>query len=356
MWWLVGAVATAAECDVNTEVVSAYGALLGGDTSQASDLLGRAEDHLACTSGLVDPQSLARFWLVEGALLLATGEDDADPSFAAARRVADDLWLPNLGDAARQRWSSATDESGDGRIELDVAVTNGVVAVDGRAIDLAEPVVPGLHAVQVADARGTTLYGAIVYVGSGTVTTVTTNLPQDRFAPSTPTPTPAPAPVPAPRPPKEGGPRPMFAALTGASTSFGEALEATDGGQALTEPGVKLVVPLELSAGVRAGPGWVRLAAGGGWLVGGPWLSAKADGSLHTTPVRVDVGVAGGFATGDLRVGAASGIAWPGRLSERVLAGYDLAGPLTAELRAGINLATERPIEPAIELLVGVIF
>ncbi|MCA9488530.1 MAG: hypothetical protein KC621_01365 [Myxococcales bacterium] len=358
MWWMLGAAALAAECDVNTEVVSAYGALLGGDTAQAGDLLGHAEDHLSCTTGLVDPQSLARFWLVEGALLLATGEDDPDPSFAAARRVAPDLWLPNLGDAARDRWSSATDESGDGRLELDVDVTDGVVAVDGRAIALTEPVVPGLHAIQVADARGRTLYGAVVYVGSGTVTTVTTNLPQDRFAPPAPAPapTPVPAPTPAPRPAGESAVRPVFTVLTGASTSFGEALEATDGGRTLTEPGVKLVVPLELSAGVRAGAGWARLAAGGGWLVGGPWLSAKADGTLHTTPLRVDVGLAGGFATGDLRLGAASGIAWPGRLSERLLAGLDLGGPLTAELRAGVNVATERPIEPAVELLVGVTF
>jgi hypothetical protein len=332
-------------CDFDTDVVAAYGAVLTGDRAAARARLDAAEADLACAP--VSAQALGRFWLVEAAYLASTGDPDATLSLVAARRVAPDLWLPELGEPLKERWTAATPDAGAGSIAFDVPPAHRAVTLDGAAWTwTGAPIPAGLHAVQVAEG-GTIRYGAVVYVGDGASTRLTTGLPD---AP------PPPIPVPRGRAPELL----PFVLATGASLSVGRSLTASSGSATLTEPAAKLVVPIEASGGVAMGGGFVRAELGSGWLVGGPYLSAKADGTLHRTPLRFDAALGGGAALGDRWVGGAGGVQWPGRLTARAFAGTTLDDLGDSELRgwaearAGVNAATARRIEPGVELLVGV--
>lgn len=354
--WLI-ALARAAPCDLDQDVMTAYGALVEGDLEEAERALGSAEDALGCPARPSEPQSLGRFWLVEGALLVAAGDPSSSLSFAAARRVAPALWLSALGEPTHRLWETALAETGTGMLAFDIELRRRRVSVDGRAWG-GEALPAGLHAIQLQEGDGRLCFGAMVYVGAGTATTVTTGLQ----------PEPAPEQVVLP-PPVEELPRPIAPSVllegelaAGASLALGERLEAPSGGGTLHEPGIKLVFPLLVSGRLRRGGGWLQLEGGAGWLVAGPYLSVKADGHLHRTPVRLDVAVGGGSAVGSIDLGLLTGIQWPGRLSERLVASFELpasegvltAEPLSLGVRAGFNLATDRPVEPGLEVLLGV--
>lgn len=324
MWLLLPAVAFA-ECDPAARVSDAYRALAGGDTAASEAHLAAAEEALGCAP--VARETLVRFWLVEGGLLVALGDAEADLSFAAARRLDADAWLADLPDAARAAWRAAVAPEGTGGLSFDVS--GRPVLVDGAPWDGAE-VAAGLHAVQVADTAGAIRFGAIVYVGGGALATVATGIP--------------------PEPPPPGRATAVrIEAETGASLAFGRGLAA--GG--LTEPATKLVVPLGILATALAGRAWFRAELAVGPLVGGPYLSSRADGSLHRTPVRVDADVALGLASEELAAGVSTGVEWPGRLAQRGVLRVPATGRVAAEVRAGFNLATARPVEPAVEALVA---
>jgi hypothetical protein len=353
MWTL--SLAWAAPCDVDQDVMTAYGALVKGELSEAERALGGAEAALGCAAHPSEPQSLGRFWLVEGALLTAQGDPEASMSFAAARRVAPELWLPDLSVPARRLWEGAAPESGTGQIALDLELRERKASLDGRPW-AGEPVPAGLHALQLQEPDGKPSYGAMIYVGAGTVTNVTTGLPPEPAGPTHASPTHA---RPTPRAPVA---RVLQAELaTGASLAVGERQQVVLPEGELREPGVKLVLPVLVSGRLRQGTLWAQLEGGAGWLVAGPYLSVKADGQLHRTPLRLDVAVGGGTEVGPLDVGLLTGIQWPGRLSERLVASFDLPAsedlltdePLSLGVRAGFNLATDRPPEPGLEVLVG---
>jgi hypothetical protein len=347
--WMLGA--QAAPCDVDQDVMAAYGALVKGELPEAERALGSAEKALGCAAHPSDPQSLGRFWLVEGALLAATGDPEASVSFAAARRVAPELWLPDLGETARRLWDGAAPEGATGKLALDLELFWREATVDGEPWD-GEPVPAGLHALQLQEADGRPCYGAMIYVGAGTVTNVTTGLPPEAPPPE------------APRPPRTGSPLDLALEAelaTGASLVVGTSQVVTLPEGTLREPGVKLVLPLMLSGRVRRGDLWAQLEGGVGWLVAGPYLSVNAEGELHRTSLRLDTALGGGADIGPIDLGLLTGIQWPGRLSERLVASFDLPAsadllteePLSLGIRAGFNLATDRPIEPGLEVLVG---
>jgi hypothetical protein len=351
LWWAWTA-AGASACDLGEDVAAAYDAWARGEHDIVDEHLLRAEKSLACGS-VADPEDLARFWLVEGAMLARAGDPGAAVSLSAARRMAPELWL-DLGEDVRDRWLLAEPEPGEGELAFDFD-HDRPIAVDGAPFG-GGAMAAGLHAVQVADPDGAVRYGAVVYVGASTVTNVVTGLQAPALALPSPAPPPAPAPAIAERP--AAGSSPTVAAtirvVTGMSLALGEELSAPSGDRTLTEPAAKIVVPVGIAAGARVGSLWARGEAGIGWLVGGTYLSVLADGTPHQSPVRVDLGGSAGVGP----VGVASGIQWPGRLYQRALlavhAPRGAALRWVAEVRGGFNVATDRPIEPAFEVLLGV--
>jgi hypothetical protein len=337
MWMLSWA--WAAPCDVDQDVMAAYGALVKGELAEAERGLGSAEQALGCAAQPSGTQSLGRFWLVEGALLAAEGDPGASMSFAAARRVAPELWLPDLGEPARRLWETATPESDTGQLALDLELHQRKASLDGQPWT-GEPVSAGLHALQLQDPDGTPCFGAMIYVGAGTVTNVTTDLPAE-------------APPPPPALPSVRLFELSAELSTGASLAVGPQLRVSHADGELREPGVKLVFPVLVSGRVRQKELWGQLETGFGWLVAGPYLSVKANGELHRTPFRFDIALGGGTRVGPFDLGAMTGIQWPGRLSERLVASMALPSALSLGARAGFNVATDRPIEPGLEILVS---
>ena len=359
MWWLAIAPAMAGDptpeasrCDPSAQVRSALAQLLSGALDQARVGLQEAERAFGCGAS-ADPASLARYWLVEGALLSKSGDESAaKDSFSAARRVAPDLWLPDLGPSARLLWESALAPDGAGELSLEPPPGVRPVWVDGALVS-GSAVPAGLHLVQIGGGgpSPSVEFAAIVWVDAGITALVRSGLPE--LAPPDPEPDlvvpPSPVPVPVPGPDRSSV-RASLHALVGVSGAAGEALQSGSH----TEPRAKVAAPLELGVGLRAAPMFFRLQLGGAWLLSGRYLAQTDSGPL-VLPVRADLALGAGATVGKLDLGLCGGVQWPSRLAGRLLLGIS-AGPARAELRPGLNLPTQRSVEPAGELLVGVGF
>lgn len=353
IWWLWATAAVAADCDPNESVVRGLQAWLAKDAPGARVALDEAVVAYGC-SPIAEPQTLARYWLLDGVLLAAAGErEESTGSFAAARRVAPDVWLQQLGPEPRTAWSTAEAPPGTGTIRVDPLPPRGLLWFDGVSAE--SPEVPaGLHLVQVgAPDRPEAFFATVVWVDPSV--SVRVEVP--------PVPVPAasvpviPVPVVAPEPlatyPALPEPDPAIRlevhALTGASAALGTA----DAHQGDREPQFKVAVPLDLGIGVAGGLGFARLQFGGAFLVDGRYLARTADGEAIARTTRFDVGAAAGL--GDsVRVGIAGGVQWPSRIAGRLLLGWSPIAPLVGELRLGANFTTAQEIEPAVELLIGV--
>ena len=144
----------------------------------ADEKLAEAKATFAC-GGPAEPAVLAHMWLVQGARLHFDGDPvSAAHSFAAAHRVAPDVWDAALGDEARSAYESARAETrGQGQITADGLTADTAVWIDGVAATLPAEVVAGVHMVQ-AGASETEIYWAEgVFVGEGGTSTVTVPAP-----------------------------------------------------------------------------------------------------------------------------------------------------------------------------------
>lgn len=354
MWWMLSA--AAAPCEPSDPLLAAYDALLAGEIERAESALAETERSLGCAARPASKELLGKFWLVEAALLDRSGDPDAELSLAAARRTAPELWLFALGPALEARWRSAKPEEGTGQLALDIPLVERSVAVDGEPWLWAD-LPAGLHLVQISEPDGAISHGSIVYIGASTSTTLKTGLAPER--PSEEVPQPAPS-----RPDLLSQLSPEATLALGASLAVGRRLQFAAEKGPLVEPAAKLVVPLSLSASVRPGTLWARLEAGTGVLLGGTYLGVLADRTVYRTSLRYEVALAAGGSVSAFDVGASTSIQWPGRLAERAVISYRDLGELlpldlpdgdllSVELRPGFNVATDRPIEPAFELLVG---
>jgi hypothetical protein len=338
---LLIATARAADCRPIDEIgASARQALLVADLDGAREQLAQVEHALGC-GAVADPATLARLWLVEGVFAALDGrEEEALVPLHAARVLDPGVWDDVWGESLRALWDrAAPGAEGSGVVDLVPPVAAPwAVFVDGRASSLPATLPAGLHAVQIG-AEDVVHHGVVVLVAAGEQTHVS------HLLPNVP---PRPAPPPAPAPALSGSP---FAGLA-LEGAVGDPVSAPTLDP--TEPGAKLVLPVELGAVLRAGPAWLRGTAAVGPLLGGAWVYRKGqavDAEPGRSPVAVGATLALGATVGRVDLGASFGAQWPSRLPARLVASLPLGAlPLRLEGRGGLNVVTDRPAEPAFGL------
>ena len=118
--------AAAAACpDLAESLEAATSSLVAGGDAQSA--LAEAELRLACTE--VDPELLARLWLVHAASRFLAGDTDgAEPFFAAASLASPTTFDERLGPDVRASWETAKLQ-GPGRLVVDRPVL-----VDGHKV------------------------------------------------------------------------------------------------------------------------------------------------------------------------------------------------------------------------------
>jgi len=144
-----------------------------------------------------------------------------------------------------------------------------------------------------------------------------------------------------------------WSAGAGLLTAFGSPITALGSPR---EPATKVSLPVEATIGVIAGPGvLVRAHLGSGLLLNGTFLYSTSGGELVGFPHHVDLFASAGYRRSGVSVGALGGLQFPTRPTARGFVGWSPPeGRLTVELRGGVNLPSERPLEPVLQLLVGV--
>ena len=162
----------------------------------AEDALRRAELAFACDT-VSSPELLARLWNAEAMMAtFQSRESDAMELFAAAGRVSPDTWNENYGDDAKQAWILANTakqvdgvdvEPSTGGIELRPALFEGwSYLVDGEVVEVGQPLVAGVHLIQLTDANGNGAFAKFVSVMSSGIMTLNTDLKQPDEAPEVP--------------------------------------------------------------------------------------------------------------------------------------------------------------------------
>jgi hypothetical protein len=323
--WVFGASAWACD-DVGTEARAARDLLLMMERDQAGAALERARAALSCD--LVDPTELAVLYLMEAAFRTFDGDDaGARGLFAAAGRVAPDVWLVDLGPELQETYRQAKlDPVPDGALSWEGVPDGAEVRVDGAPAPGRRVEGGGVRTLQVVRA-GAVVFGATQLV-EGDVTV--------QVAPAPPPVAPAPAPS-APRP--EG--RWALHLATGGELVLGQPVTAGT----RDERGTRAAASLEVGARLRLGPTFWRPTVGVGQSLGSPLLYAAGDEVRATTTV-VTAGLTGGVVLGRAAVGLQGGAWLPGRQSLRAVAGGRIAGPLWAEARLGAHRVAGRPLEP----------
>lgn len=341
-------------CTPDVAIQQALTAYLRGDLVAAEAELGAAREAWGC-GDVADRQSLTHFWLVDGAVSFASGDlVSAADALGAARSIAPELWLADLPDELRELHRTMADATGRGALLFEPSLGIREVWVDGASVVGPAAVPTGAHLVQIGDGAGHVAFADTVFVGENLTVRVVTQLPAiDAPAPEVPAVEPAPPDPPEPMPVvPTPSPSPVTVhVVAGADVTWGRALDV--GG--VQEPGVRVGVPLELAVGWRVSGWWARLHLGAGWLANGPVLAATELGSF-STGWRLDAHVSGARHLGPVHAGVMTGIQWPGRVALRGLVGTTALNPLFVELRGGLNLTTERPIEPSVQLVAGIAF
>jgi hypothetical protein len=114
----------------------------------------------------LDPETVARFWIAEGAAASLGGSADAATrAFRAASRVDPDQWTTAFGPALRAEWEAAARLAGEsGTIALEPQPADRSTWLDGSEVAFPTETADGLHLLQVGDDA---VWGAIVLVPPG---------------------------------------------------------------------------------------------------------------------------------------------------------------------------------------------
>jgi hypothetical protein len=307
------------------DLEEAFAAL--GDGSDLFATLDAVEQTFTCRR--FSPTELARFWLLEGAVLLAEADrEGAVQSLAAARRVAPDVWQRHLSTDVRAAWERA---SIPGVGHLDVP-SEAELYVDGLLVDPTQPLPTGLHVVQLEQRRRLT-FGKVVFVPEGGVHRIqpaelVSEVADDegiRFEPHV---------------------------ASGLAVAMGRAYTSGE----LRQASVRVSVPVEVGLTVSFGASGVSFGLGAHRLLGGRYLVVDGDGALADRAVGLEAWVGGHVGT-SLRIGGQLGVSSPSRVFGR--AEVSVGRTLRAHLRAGLNRVNDGPdvaaaLEPALGLLVSV--
>ncbi|MCB9669464.1 MAG: hypothetical protein H6734_08345 [Alphaproteobacteria bacterium] len=324
---LLLATSLAADCP-EPDLDAAFLALAGG--SQVEAWLGQVETSLTCAK--VDRRMLARFWLLEGAVLLAEGDEEgALQSLAAARRVAPALWEPSLPEAVRDAWDRAS-APGNGRVEVADAVPRDVeLLVDGRPLETLGATRAGLHAVQLVR-DGEVVFGKVVFVPDGGV------YPVD------------PGPLGRPSGPDDDGGLVLHAGI-GVTGAFGASVEHED----LAQPGLRVEVPVEVGVTFRTGSLAVGAGLGAHTPVNGRYVVVNGKDEVVARPLAMDAWVGAGVESA-VCAGLQVGLSAPSRTFVR--ADLAVGGKVRVHLRPALQRVAGGPdlkatAEPAVTALVS---
>lgn len=324
----------------------------------AADLTLRSLEKALGCGALAESELLARMWLVEGAWLTLQGDPQAAvDSWKAAARVAPGRWVEAYGPSLREAYEEAAAEPASteaARIELDPPLFQWIGAVDGVVTQFPARVAPGLHLVQVGPSEDDIRFARVLVAIPSAPSVVVTGLVE----PTSPFDVGGSGP-PGGKPPKvRKDPRPLpHASLyvgAGSDLAFGRAV-AREGEGAASEPGVKVMFPLETGLVVRPGRGFFRVAGSAGYLVGGKFLYDDRYGDTETA-ASLGGHLVGGAWSGLGDMGLLVGFQWPDRIPIRGVVGGRLPRfPLLVEGRLGMNAAFGRTPEPAVDVVVALV-
>ncbi len=151
---------------------------------QAQDALAQAEAGFSCGPPATTAQ-IARFWRAEGVLLtIRKREEEAEFSFAAARRIEPDVWSPVFGPEMKKLFQAAQGlDDPPSTLTLQPWDARYLGWIDGRATTFPVQVDAGLHLIQASRSPrasdATIEYGKIMLISDGAMTTLNTPFPRD---------------------------------------------------------------------------------------------------------------------------------------------------------------------------------
>lgn len=155
-----------ADCDdVAILVERAEQAVIEGRHDAAGATLEQAEKALAC-GAVPAPKLLGRMWLAEGTRAYLQGDEKvARLAFAAASRVASELWVDSYGPQVRKIYESAAQhDPGTGSVRIHPNPEGWSKALDGHQVDFPIELAAGLHLLQVGRSAAQTDYAEIFYL------------------------------------------------------------------------------------------------------------------------------------------------------------------------------------------------
>lgn len=159
------------------------------DVAGATDALAVGEQALIACDAVFSANQLGALWLREGVVESLQGnEAESNDAFAAAGRVAPDLWNANYGGALRAKYDLARVRTlPPAKLRLQPPPGGNAVRVDSQEVDGTLEVLEltaGLHGVEVLDPAGTVQFSKILWLAPDETSTIQTGV--------------APAPLPEP--------------------------------------------------------------------------------------------------------------------------------------------------------------
>jgi hypothetical protein len=167
-----------AECDDVAQLIdAAEQAVIESRTDDAGATLRQAEAALSCAP-VPAPALLARMWLAEGTrAYMQSDEKVARLAFAAAARVAPEVWVESYGPQVRKVYDAAAQhDSGVGSVRIHPNPEGWSTTLDGRVVQFPAEAASGLHVVQVGRSAQASEYAEVFFLPRGDTYFILTGL------------------------------------------------------------------------------------------------------------------------------------------------------------------------------------